>query len=160
MSCTGEFDFNSYSGASMSGGVLNVTKLLTSQNGSNPTGAIGSTFNFSGGTINDNCTAFGGWYNPEPLRPFNFTLGSTGVINFIGVNAPSIAQVDNWIAGTGGSNPGFAINGVVDTNLSDYSVTSIGNTTTLELAAVPEPSVFASIAAGATALLMFRRRRA
>ncbi len=142
----GEFQFNSLTTSSMSGGVLNVPKLLTGVNG-----PLGSTFDFSGGTINVGATAFSGWYGADNANhPFNFTAGSTGVINFDAANT-SVATVQGWL--TAG---GIQYNGAISP--SDFSVTESGGFVTLA-AVVPEPSTYALLLTGLGAVLLHRRRR-
>jgi len=142
-----EFQFNSLSGSSMSGGVLNVPKLLTGVNG-----AVGSTFDFSGGVINDGGEAFNGWYGADnAAHPFNFTLGSTGVINFLDGNT-TMAQVDAWLAAGG-----IQYNNTIDPGA--FLVSQDGTTVSLQLA-VPEPPVNALLFGGmGMALFLYRRVR-
>ncbi|MEI8342040.1 MAG: PEP-CTERM sorting domain-containing protein [Verrucomicrobiota bacterium] len=142
----GEFDANSTT-ASMSGGILNTT-LITTQN------AIAGvdTFTFSGGVIN--LSSGFGIYGGN-AKQINFTLGSTGVINFNG--GTSLSAVQGMV--TSGI---IELNGTIDAGLADFSVTQPGGTGTpviLQLNQVPEPSVFASFAIGACGLLGLRRRR-
>jgi len=69
-----------------------VPELLTGVNG-----PAGSTFNFSGGVINDGGSAYNGWYGADNANhPFNFTAGSTGVINFLG-SSTTVSQVTSWL---------------------------------------------------------------
>lgn len=139
-----EFDFNNNT-LSMSGGTLNTT-LIT---GINSGGA--GIFTLSGGVINLSDPA--GIYAGGPAEPVNFTVGSTAVINFNG--GTSLSTVQNMV--TAGV---IEYNGTIDSTLSDFNVTQSGGTVSVQLNAVPEPSVFAVIATGAAGLLMFRRRRA
>ena len=144
-----EFDYNSLTGCFMSGGVLNVPKLLTGVNG-----PVGSSFDFSGGVINDGGSVFNGWYGADNANhPFNFTLGSTGVINFLN-SATTISQVTGWLAAGG-----IQYNDTIAP--SAFSVTQPGGTgTTVILQVIPEPSSLAAFLVGATGLLILRRRRA
>ncbi len=142
-----EFQYSSLTNSSMSGGILNVTRLLTGVNG-----PLGSTFNFSGGIINDGATGFAGWYGADNAdHPFNFTLGSTGIINFLNGNT-TVGDVAGWlIAG------GIQYNNTIDP--SAFNVTQNGNTVTLALV-VPEPSTYACLLGGLGAcVVLYRRRR-
>jgi len=143
-----EFDFSSLTGSSMSGGTLNVTKLLTGVNG-----PLGATFSFSGGVINDGATAFNGWYGADNAdHPFNFTSGSTGVINFTG-GTTSIGDVNGWLAAGG-----IQYNGTISP--SSFIVTQPGGVgTTVTLMAVPEPSTYAYLLGGLVIAGAFHRRR-
>ncbi len=148
-----EFDFNSLSGSSMSGGTLNVDKLITGVNGS-----LGSTFGFSGGTINIGATAFSGMYGADNgNHPFNFTLGSLGVINFLNGNT-SVSDVNGWLAA----------GGILYNNTTAPSAFLVsqaggpGTTVSLSLvAAVPEPASYACLMGGVAAIaaVIYRRRR-
>jgi hypothetical protein len=140
-SLANEFDFNSDT-IFMSGGTLNTT-LITGVN----SGGAG-IFTLSGGVINLS-NPFG-IYGGGPTEPVNFTVGSTAVINFNG--GTSLSTVQNMV--TVGV---IEYNGTIDP--SDFNVTQSGGTVSVQLNAVPEPSVFAVIATGAVGLLMFRRRQ-
>lgn len=141
-----EFDYSSLSGGLMSGGILNVSKLMTGVNG-----PAGATFDFAGGVINNGATAFSGWYGADNAdHPFNFTLGSTGVINFLNGNT-TIAQVNAWLLAGG-----IQYNHTIDPLA--FSVTQDGSTVSLQLA-VPEPSTALLVAAGLGGFMIARRRR-
>ena len=116
----GEVDFSSPTGASMSGGVLNITSLFTMVNG--PTG---STFNLSGGLVNDEASGFSGWYNPTTTQPFNFTVASTGTLQFDG---DTLSTVQGWV--TAGD---IAYNDT--TSPSAFSVTQNGSAIDVSLVA-------------------------
>ena len=145
-----EFDFNSLSGSSMSGGTLNVDKLVTGVNG-----PLGSTFSFSGGTINIGATAFSGMYGADNAdHPFSFTLGSLGVINFLNGNTTT-SQVNAWLAAGG-----IQYNNTIDP--SAFVVSQDGTTVSLSLvgAAIPEPASYGLIGGlVAVSALAYRRRR-
>ncbi len=148
-----EFEFSSLSGSSMSGGTLNVDKLITGVNG-----PLGSTFSFSGGVINIGATAFSGMYGADNGdHPFNFTLGSLGVVNFLNGNT-TISDVNGWLAAGG-----IVYNSTI--NPSAFLVSQQGGpgtTVSVSLvAAVPEPASYACLMGGlaAIAAVVYRRRR-
>lgn len=147
-----EFNFNSLSGSSMSGGTLNIGKLFTGVNG-----PVGSTFNFSGGVINNGATSFSGMYGGDNGdHPLNFTLGSTGVINFLNGNT-NIADVNGWLVAGG-----ILYNNAINPNAFQISqLGGPGTTVSLSLiSAIPEPSTYAFFGGlVAVAAAVYRRRR-
>lgn len=144
VSVNGEFQYSSLSGGLMSGGIMNVATLMTGVNGD-----PGSTFNFSGGVINNSATSFSGWYGADnATHPFNFTIGSTGVINFLANT--SVQDVESWL--TAG---GIQYNNTI--NPGAFSVTQNGGTVSLALA-IPEPSTVLLVTASLSVVMITRRR--
>ena len=139
---SGEFDFNG-ANSTISGGILNVP-LLTGVNSAN----LG-VFTVSGGLIN--VSGGTGIYAPSSTTPINFTLNSTGEINFEGVSA---STVQGFLSSGGIEDAGTI-------NPSAFVVTSTGaNSATVALvAAAPEPSTYVMFGLGFAALLFGMRRR-
>jgi len=140
-----EADFNN-TAASMSGGVLNISNLFTMANSQGKP----ATFNFSGGIINDGAKAFDGWFGPSAATPFNFTAGSTGILNFDNNN---LSEVQGWV------NAGdISFNGTTDA--AAFDVTQNGDVISVDLLAIPEPSTYALIGLGALGIYFLRRKKA
>ncbi|XHR27276.1 MAG: hypothetical protein ACFUZC_15165 [Chthoniobacteraceae bacterium] len=142
VSIAGELDIDA-STASMSGGILNTT-LITTVNADTT-----ATFTLSGGVIN--LSSATGIYG-NTLDQINFTVGSTGEINFTG--GTTLSAVEAMI-----TNGVIQYNNTIDSNLSIFNVTQSGDVVTVELAAVPEPSTASSIAIGLAGLglLLYKR---
>jgi hypothetical protein len=144
-----EFDYDNLT-TLMSGGTL-TTGLITGNNVAN------SLFTFEGGTINLTNTRFGGVFGGSANQYLNFTLGSTGVINF--ENGDSVATVQGFIEANA-----FEFNNTPSSPLSDFSITPISDGVSLSLAgsvaAAPEPSTYLILGIGFSVLLVMLRRRA
>jgi hypothetical protein len=166
---TGEFDYNNTLG-SMSGGVL-TTSLIT---GINAGAGNSGIFTLSGGQINITGTAFQGVFGGSATNHLNFTLNSTGLVDF--ANGDTLAQVESFIS-TEGS---FEYNNTMDTSAftadglgaesNDFLITGIADPTTASqtdfeitlnptlLAVVPEPSTYLMMGLGLLVLIGYRKR--
>ncbi len=141
-----ETDFNSTT-ATMSGGVF-TTRLITGVNG-----GAQSTFNIAGGmlTLTDvNTPIYGG----GTTHYINFTLNSTGVIDFTGTGVTT-AQVQNYIAASV-----IEVNNATATAAA-FNIQGTSGNITLSLAgaAVPEPSTVALTVLGVLGLAYWTVRR-
>lgn len=143
MNVGGEADFSNTT-SSMTAGVMNITSLFTMVNG--PTG---STFNFSGGLINDEATGFSGWYGPSSTSPFNFTVLSTGTLQFDG---DTLGTVQGWV------NAGdIAYEDTTDPTA--FNVVNNAGDIDVSLISVPEPSTYALFGFGGLGMWFVVRRK-
>jgi hypothetical protein len=124
----------------MSGGIINANAFKWDE------GRGGSSFlwDFSGGTVN--VSDILGFNNGDA---FNFTSGSTGVLNVLNANY-STADAENDI------NAGWiTLNGATATP-GDFSIAIVGSNTEIRL--IPEPSIGLLAGLGALGLCLRRRR--
>lgn len=144
-----ETDFNSTTNF-LNGGILN-TALITGVNGGN------DVFNISGGMLNLTGAGFNGIYGGGATQYLNFTLGSSGVINFTS-GSTTTTDVQNFLA-----NSVIEFNNTPNSNPALFNIQQNGGTVSLSLVtAVPEPSsvAFLLTGLGAGAIGCYRKRRA
>ena len=146
-----EVDFSNLGSLStMTGGVLNITRLFTMVNG--PTG---SSFNFGGGLVNDLAgDGNNGWYGSGTGSPFNFTVASTGTLQFLANpnNTVSLSYVQGLVnAGDITYNSG--------SDAAAFSVTQTGSDVDVTLLSVPEPSTYALVGLGGLGIFFVLRRK-
>ncbi len=140
---TGEIDYNTNNNIFVDGGTVNATLVTAVNNAGN------GILTIEAGRLNLSSTF--GIYAASATGPVNFTLGSTGTIDFQAVDPTTVAGFL--------SSGAITYNGAI--NSTAFNIISDGGAgTLLEAIAAPEPSTYVMFGLGLSVLLFAMRRRA
>lgn len=156
LTTTGEFDFNNNQNT-LSGGTINTT-LITGVNGA----AGNHVFNISGGALTLSSSFGNGIYGGDATKYINFTLNSSGYIDFLASTGANVGTIQNFISKNVIEYNDTPYNAT--TGFSNFSITpdgAGGYKLSLANVAVPEPATFAAggLLAAFAAPAMARRLR-